>query len=147
MTQKLGRNDPCHCGSGKKYKKCCLAKDAQIKRQNSDTGMNQAAQLMPSPIDWSDFDDLDDLSNRVVDLVNDGKLQEAENACDELDRRFPDMIDCLERRAMLLEARGQQKQAADYYRRAAQYAQTHDGFDPEIVDEYLDSATRLDPPA
>jgi hypothetical protein len=23
----LGRNDPCHCGSGKKYKKCCLAKD------------------------------------------------------------------------------------------------------------------------
>lgn len=25
--RKLGRNDPCHCGSGKKYKKCCLAKD------------------------------------------------------------------------------------------------------------------------
>lgn len=23
----LGRNDPCHCGSGKKYKKCCLPKD------------------------------------------------------------------------------------------------------------------------
>lgn len=21
---KLGRNDPCPCGSGKKYKKCCL---------------------------------------------------------------------------------------------------------------------------
>lgn len=21
---KVGRNDPCHCGSGKKYKKCCL---------------------------------------------------------------------------------------------------------------------------
>lgn len=24
---KIGRNDPCPCGSGKKYKKCCLAKD------------------------------------------------------------------------------------------------------------------------
>lgn len=24
---KLGRNDPCHCGSGTKYKKCCLDKD------------------------------------------------------------------------------------------------------------------------
>ncbi len=24
---KLGRNDPCACGSGRKYKKCCLAKD------------------------------------------------------------------------------------------------------------------------
>jgi uncharacterized protein YecA (UPF0149 family) len=22
MTPKLGRNDPCHCGSGKKFKKC-----------------------------------------------------------------------------------------------------------------------------
>ena len=21
---KIGRNDPCPCGSGKKYKKCCL---------------------------------------------------------------------------------------------------------------------------
>ena len=23
---KIGRNDPCHCGSGRKYKKCCLGK-------------------------------------------------------------------------------------------------------------------------
>lgn|SRR5699024_1801965 len=28
---KLGRNDPCHCGSGKKYKKCCMNKDEFIK--------------------------------------------------------------------------------------------------------------------
>lgn len=21
--KKIGRNDPCHCGSGKKFKKCC----------------------------------------------------------------------------------------------------------------------------
>jgi preprotein translocase subunit SecA len=26
--QKIGRNDPCPCGSGKKYKKCCLLKGA-----------------------------------------------------------------------------------------------------------------------
>ena len=24
---KIGRNDPCHCGSSKKYKKCCLDND------------------------------------------------------------------------------------------------------------------------
>jgi peptide deformylase len=24
---KIGRNDPCHCGSGKKYKKCCINKE------------------------------------------------------------------------------------------------------------------------
>lgn len=24
MNEKIGRNDPCPCGSGKKYKQCCL---------------------------------------------------------------------------------------------------------------------------
>jgi uncharacterized protein YecA (UPF0149 family) len=28
---KLGRNEPCHCGSGKKYKKCCEERDAAAK--------------------------------------------------------------------------------------------------------------------
>ena len=32
---KIGRNDPCPCGSGLKYKKCCLAKDAKEERQRS----------------------------------------------------------------------------------------------------------------
>ncbi|MEO6594361.1 MAG: SEC-C metal-binding domain-containing protein [Planctomycetota bacterium] len=25
--RKIGRNDPCPCGSGRKYKKCCFEKD------------------------------------------------------------------------------------------------------------------------
>ncbi|MEJ2220918.1 MAG: type I methionyl aminopeptidase [Desulfobacterales bacterium] len=29
---KVGRNDPCPCGSGIKYKKCCLGKDLQVNR-------------------------------------------------------------------------------------------------------------------
>ena len=28
MTEKIGRNDPCPCGSGKKYKQCCANKAA-----------------------------------------------------------------------------------------------------------------------
>ncbi len=27
----IGRNDPCYCGSGKKYKKCCLHKEEQTR--------------------------------------------------------------------------------------------------------------------
>jgi hypothetical protein len=27
-----GRNDPCHCGSGRKYKNCHLAKDEEAER-------------------------------------------------------------------------------------------------------------------
>jgi preprotein translocase subunit SecA len=26
-SEKVGRNEPCPCGSGKKYKKCCLLKE------------------------------------------------------------------------------------------------------------------------
>ncbi|NIK72065.1 MULTISPECIES: SEC-C metal-binding domain-containing protein [unclassified Paenibacillus] len=29
---KLGRNEQCHCGSGLKYKKCCMSKDEQSAR-------------------------------------------------------------------------------------------------------------------
>ena len=32
-SRSLGRNDPCHCGSGKKYKQCCLAKDETKERE------------------------------------------------------------------------------------------------------------------
>ena len=33
---KYGRNDPCPCGSGKKYKKCCLARDEALVRRSAD---------------------------------------------------------------------------------------------------------------
>lgn len=55
--QKLGRNDPCHCGSGRKYKDCHLpieeaARSQQLRlRQAQDTLLPkiiEAAQAMPS---------------------------------------------------------------------------------------------------
>lgn len=32
MTEKIGRNDPCPCGSGKKYKQCCLKKPVEPRK-------------------------------------------------------------------------------------------------------------------
>jgi preprotein translocase subunit SecA len=29
--QKVGRNDPCPCGSGKKYKHCCMRSEAGVR--------------------------------------------------------------------------------------------------------------------
>ena len=29
FLSKVGRNDPCPCGSGRKYKKCCMAKNEE----------------------------------------------------------------------------------------------------------------------
>ena len=34
MDNKIGRNDLCGCGSGKKYKKCCLI--AQVQKDVAD---------------------------------------------------------------------------------------------------------------
>jgi SEC-C motif len=34
---KMGRNDPCHCGSGKKYKKCCLDADEAARPRRLET--------------------------------------------------------------------------------------------------------------
>lgn len=32
ITKRVGRNDPCPCGSGKKYKKCCLSKQEEARK-------------------------------------------------------------------------------------------------------------------
>ncbi len=42
---RLGRNDPCHCGSGKKYKKCCAEKDEDRLRDSSDVAGLTRAEL------------------------------------------------------------------------------------------------------
>lgn len=53
---KVGRNDLCPCGSGKKYKKCCLDKDTEARR-----GRNQMP-IMGANID-TDIIDVDDLGD------------------------------------------------------------------------------------
>lgn len=39
MADTIGRNDPCHCGSGSKYKKCCLSKDSSSMKSNIGVGI------------------------------------------------------------------------------------------------------------
>lgn len=69
MTEKVGRNDPCSCGSGKKYKNCCLQRS---QRKNSPLGgrkfsvkvlsagginrpqpQNQQGEQLVRPVDYS----------------------------------------------------------------------------------------------
>jgi hypothetical protein len=52
MTQTTpGRNDPCHCGSGKKYKKCCLAKDEDAKQAEKAKPVAAGADWAPAKED------------------------------------------------------------------------------------------------
>ncbi len=41
--EKVGRNDPCPCGSGKKYKKCCEEKIKHKKFEAQPLSKEQAA--------------------------------------------------------------------------------------------------------
>ncbi|MEA3487864.1 MAG: SEC-C metal-binding domain-containing protein, partial [Euryarchaeota archaeon] len=37
MNMKVGRNEPCPCGSGKKFKKCCISKNDGFKNNEFKT--------------------------------------------------------------------------------------------------------------
>ena len=43
--KETNRNDPCPCGSGKKYKKCHLPADAEAIREQGETAKGQAKGL------------------------------------------------------------------------------------------------------
>ena len=96
---KPGRNDRCPCGSGKKYKACCLTKDEAAEREQlakAQAGRDErsaekrqslrevrealVARLAGDEGPYDDDDALMDASNAVVDLVHAGKLDEAEAA-------------------------------------------------------------------
>jgi tetratricopeptide (TPR) repeat protein len=128
MGRKVGRNEPCPCGSGKKYKRCCWAKDQETRVEATRQAEREAGAHTAFPghlnaDSWviADDDDLAELSNRVLDLLDQGKLDEAEAVWQELSDKHPDEIDTIERRAMILKARGLHRQAADHYRQAAAF--------------------------
>jgi Predicted metal-binding protein related to the C-terminal domain of SecA len=136
---KIGRNAPCPCGSGKKYKRCCLPLHSVSSRQQEDNTAHSTKRSL------ADLDDLDNLSNSVLDLVEEGRLDEAEQVCHDLMTRYPDQIDGLNRLAHVYEAKGDNKKAAEYYRKAAAFAQRMPGFDQEGIDWFLSKARRLEP--
>ncbi|MBC7975812.1 MAG: SEC-C domain-containing protein, partial [Myxococcales bacterium] len=49
MSERPGRNEPCHCGSGSKYKKCCLEKDEAARVAERATAAAAAAAAPAAP--------------------------------------------------------------------------------------------------
>jgi tetratricopeptide (TPR) repeat protein len=164
LMAKPGRNDPCHCGSGNKYKKCCQSKDeaaerdgmaeAQAQREARAAERRQEeraakAEVLARLAAMADVDDLDTDSNAVVDLVKAGKLDEAEAAARALQARYPDMYDGWDRLGMVYEARGNTREAADCYRRVLDFLRAN----PDYTDDdglerlYNGLIAKLDPPA
>lgn len=141
---KLNRNAACPCGSGKKYKRCCLPRDRETAAQRRDQAAPEEFSSL-SPIVVLDDDDLEQLSNSVLDLIDEGRLDEAEKACRQLQRKFPDVIDWIEHTGAVHEARGETDKAVEYYRRCLQYIDDHpDYFEEASKDWYRRSITRLE---
>lgn len=164
---KPGRNDPCHCGSGNKYKKCCLSKDEAAERDRlvkaralrdqpaagprltvAELTAALTARLgMAGAEDAHEEDELDAASNAVVQLVAAGKLDEAETAARDLQVRFPDVHDGWDRLGMVYEARGYSQQAADCYRKVIDFFRQHpDEYDASMLAQFARLVEKLEPP-
>ncbi len=138
-SKTTGRNDPCPCGSGKKYKKCCLEKEAAERAALTRTRAAAEQERQQARLEaYQESQALDQASNAVVDLVRAGKLEEAEAAARELLERYPEVPDGHERLAMVYQARGDRRQAAECYRRAIEFVRARPGeFDPRYEQHLL----------
>jgi tetratricopeptide (TPR) repeat protein len=63
-------------------------------------------------------DNLEEDSNRIIDLINDGLLDQAEAGAKKLIIDYPEVHDGLERLAMVYEKRGDSKKAIEAYQKA-----------------------------
>ena len=161
---KPGRNDRCPCGSGKKYKACCLTRDEAAERQELDKtqvardsqaaekrqSLREVRETLVAKLSGSDVfdDDLTEASNAVLALIQAGKLDEAEAAARDLMVRHPEVPDGWDRLGMVHEKRGENREATDCYRKLIAFVRQHpDDFDAEIVADYAGRVAKLDPPA
>lgn len=139
----ISRNEPCPCGSGKKYKKCCLGKDEKA----------AAGQRQPQPQSVAEadlyIDALTELTNRANDLIRAGEWDKAFEACGQLQERFPGEIDAEERFGEYYKARGDFVQAKAYAQAALQRAEADPGkYHTDLMEclheeiEYLEECIR-----
>src|SRR6202162_2845037 len=163
---KPGRNDLCPCGSGNKYKKCCLAKEEAVAREQLAKTEARRADRAAEPAAAhtlhlrevkaaiaaglsgaadADEDELTIASNAAAALVRAGKLDEAEQAARDLLVRFPEVHDGYDRLGMVYEARGENQQAAACYRKVIAFVREHpDDYDPSFGEGLSNLAGRFD---
>lgn len=116
---KVGRNDPCPCGSGKKFKRCCSERVQEQERLRlEDERERVAAELAALEAEVAEDDEYERLSEHVLALIEAQQLDDAEAAARQLEARFPEDTMGTESLARVYEARGAGDVAAEHYRRA-----------------------------
>jgi len=100
-----GRNDPCPCGSGKKYKHCCMAQE-----QSQSLRRPLADPAVPA------------LMQQAVAHLDAGRLAPAESYCQQVLGRAPNHPDALHVLGLIARHRGHHEQAAGFIAQAIQSA-------------------------
>lgn len=77
--QKIGRNEPCPCGSGKKYKKCCLAKE-----QGKSIRLRDESTVAKTALDWLSGTFPDGVRTAVQEGLYSGLKKVEKQALDDL---------------------------------------------------------------
>ncbi|MGC9424191.1 SEC-C metal-binding domain-containing protein, partial [Vibrio sp.] len=69
--QKIGRNDPCPCGSGKKYKKCCLGKNGDaVPVGGASQGVQSELHQAIEGKEFSSLEEAQDFANQFMQQRN-----------------------------------------------------------------------------
>lgn len=140
---KVGRNDPCPCGSGKKYKKCCLLLEREappkvqlgyghyaspgylsacdgldpiLALENLNALAEEAAERGDVDQALAIYSKMEPLATQVDMLAN--LLQDWQLFCQN-NQRFEEALALARRLAELYEAKGDSEQAASYHADAA----------------------------
>lgn len=106
MSNKIGRNDPCPCGSGMKYKKCCINSDKEfefaqpnqrkrdnktfefIESNNSHQLLNFVVGLQMQPDNHGKNVRMEELATRIVTNLNDNECGNLNIFKQHLDNEF-----------------------------------------------------------
>lgn len=147
-----GRNDPCPCGSGKKYKKCCLSRDQEkgpkvvephehaehaecADRDHLRVGVVHVPTGLTGAPAREYVERLDRWSNAARDAIGEGRLEEAENLADRLRAEYPDQIDGYELHAKVRQQQERWAEAAEGFEQATATALKHrEDYDEEFIE-------------
>ena len=148
---KIGRNDPCPCGSGKKHKKCCSASGASpvagVEVVPSSSALHHHACDACGVGVGDEIDEINDRADHILDEILDGRVDHAEALCHDFIHDFPHDAEGFDLLSMVFEERGQRERALELLRKALGIADANPEYDDETRVLMRERLEELEAPA
>jgi hypothetical protein len=133
---KIGRNDPCPCGSGKKHKRCCSVTEASpplsvVAAVEPHHVCDSCGRHLDDGLDDDRIDEINERADHILDELLDGRVDDAEALCQDFIRDFPGEAEGLDLLSMVAEERGQRERALELLRQASKIAHARPDYDAE----------------